>query len=136
MTCPKCERYDDCDAPLCPRDEQTRDGGWFPDEPICPLRRLVPDWVRLQRKLAKRLGGRVEYFTIAMLEAVQYPSRVKYGLDPDAVPEIAEKQWFRKHGKVTRKRTWSGGKAGARGPGTAVGRAPTQAEDSEPKEVA
>ena len=105
MTCPNCRYYDPskgcgCDAPLCPKDPQSvANGCWFADEPICRLLRNVPDWVRTQRALAKRLTEAAGYFTVKMLKAVRHPSRISCGADPEAVPAAAEKRWFREHGK-------------------------------------
>lgn len=117
MTCPKCDRYEDCDAPLCPRDEQSvRHGAWFPDEPICSLLRNTPDWVRIQRKL-RRLSAEVGYFTVRMLEAAQYPSRIKEGADPERDVAGAARAWLRAHKRAVRKGVWCGPKTGKEGAG-------------------
>lgn len=105
MTCPNCKNYDSCDVPLCPRDNQScRDDCWFPDEPICPLRRNVPDWVRTQRKLS-RLSGDVGYFTVRMLEAIRHPSKIRVGADPHRGGAAAVGAWFRafRGGHLSRK---------------------------------
>lgn len=95
MTCPNCKNYDSCDAPLCPRDEQSvRDGCWFPDEAVCPMRRNVPDWVRTQRRL-QNLSWAVGYFTVRMLEAIRHPSKIQVGADPGRHVAAAVGAWFR-----------------------------------------
>jgi len=135
MTCPNCKNYDSCDAPLCPRDEQSvLDGCWFPDEPICPLRRNVPDWVRMQRRLT---SAAVEtYFTVTMLRAVRYPSRVGAGADPDRVPKSAEKAWLLEHNRSALKGGRCGIKRRARGAGDGLVEAAPGGAAQESKEVA
>ena len=40
-----CAHFQDCAAPLCPKDMEIKDKMWFPDEPVCRLK-IVPEWVR------------------------------------------------------------------------------------------
>jgi hypothetical protein len=97
-----CRYFDDCSAPLCPRDEGIADRTWFPEEDICRLVD-VPEWVKRQRKIARKAaeGG---YFTRAMLE---HPCRITQGMkgiDPDGSDKeraADEEVWFKAHPAIT-----------------------------------
>ncbi|MFX0204210.1 MAG: hypothetical protein ACFFCW_49565 [Candidatus Hodarchaeota archaeon] len=50
----QCRYYSECEAPLCPLDNQTLETAiWYPDEKIC-RRKGLPDtrWLSIQRKIA------------------------------------------------------------------------------------
>jgi hypothetical protein len=99
-----CKYFDECSAPVCPRDEGTVNYTWFPDEDICRLTG-VPDWVKRQRRIV-RMGLPFEtgYFTKAMLE---HPCRITKGLkgiDPDGTDKERERDeaaWFTAHPAIT-----------------------------------
>jgi hypothetical protein len=67
-----CKFYGSCSAPLCPMlsDEQNTNCIWYPDEDICRKRKGLPDWVKQQRKIAKKAKPENfwHYFTLDMLK--------------------------------------------------------------------
>jgi hypothetical protein len=99
MTAPTCRNYDRCSAPLCPNDAQSlKDGLWYPDEEICVLRN-APDWVRRQRKIAKRTKGdyRIGFFCHRMLDRnIKVSAGIK-GLDPEKDLEPQLSRWLDAH---------------------------------------
>lgn len=97
-----CRYYQDCDAPMCPKDVNFGRFVWFPSEPVCRLRE-VPDWVLKQRKIAKLPGIDPEkYFTLRMLNDVERVSEGLEGIDPEFVG--GEKLWLAKRSGKPRKK--------------------------------
>jgi len=93
----ECQYYDDCSAPFCPLDpESLKHGIWYPDEDICQ-KRSVPDWVRVQRKIAKRTPDVDKYFTFEMLNRNCVIAQGIVGLDPDKEEKPQLKRWLEKH---------------------------------------
>jgi hypothetical protein len=97
-----CKYFDDCSAPLCPRDEGVADRTWFPDEDICRLAD-VPAWVKRQRKVSRKAaeGG---YFTLAMLRHDCRIAQGIKGVDPDGTNKeraADEAAWFKAHPAIT-----------------------------------
>jgi hypothetical protein len=87
-----CSSYEGCGAPLCPMDERTlKNCQWFPDEPVCTRRgSMVPDWVKTQRKVAKRAKHPEFYFTVndfLVMKRVIRPT----GHDPNVYDSISSK---------------------------------------------
>jgi hypothetical protein len=99
-----CKFYGSCSAPLCPMlsDEQNTNCIWYPDEDICRKRKGLPDWVKQQRKIAKKAKPENfwHYFTLDMLKVrFRVTCNVK-GLDPNMDLEKEKRQlkaWFGKH---------------------------------------
>jgi hypothetical protein len=90
-----CPNWKDCGVPICPKDSQSAEKSvWFPGEAVCPLRRNIPTWVRLQRRLAKALKLPVTdnenvrheygYFSAKMLQCIHKVSDATRGANPDA----------------------------------------------------
>ena len=100
----RCRYYEECSASICPKlsDEQNGNYIWYPypDEEICRLVKNVPDYVKQQRKIAKRIEPENHgyYFTPDMLKVpFRVTKRVK-GIDPDNFNEKAQlKSWFKRH---------------------------------------
>jgi len=94
-----CRYFDECSAPLCPRDPSSLEHGiWYADEEICRLKRYqrLP-WVRAQKRIAKinESNPVFGYFTVEMLNALK---RVKHGikgLDPDKDRASELRKWRR-----------------------------------------
>ena len=78
-----CPNFEECNAPLCPLDEETWECGiWYTDETICSLKELGDlSWIKKQRKLAK--AGRKGFFTFEMLQG-----KAAKGIDVDS-PSVA-----------------------------------------------
>lgn len=97
----KCRYFESCDAPLCPLDEDIRQGIWYSDEGICRVREfggLV--WIQKQRKIRRRAKDKSRYFILQMLERdCQVRSGIK-GLNPDMAISNEKKQvkeWLARH---------------------------------------
>ena len=96
----KCKYFDDCSAPMCPRDKVTVYTAWFAGEPVCRLHD-VPEWVKRQRKIAKiGIDETAGCFTLPMLERRCVIGKKITGIDPDGDEterKEAEKIWLEKH---------------------------------------
>ena len=102
-----CKYYDGCSAPLCPMlsEEENQNYIWYPDEEICTRRMNLPDWVKQQRKVAKKVNpdNFWFYFTMDMLKVRFRVTNSVKGLDPDKEDSPQLKQWFKRN-KGTKKR--------------------------------
>lgn len=79
-----CPQYQKCNAPLCP-EINNPDGIWYPDEPICRSHKFSAlNWIRKQRKIAKKAIYRDFYFTKADLEAIIRVTIKTKGQNPDS----------------------------------------------------
>lgn len=91
----KCKYFEECSAPLCPKDEESlKYGIWYKDEEICKLK-FVDDWIKKQRKIAKKDKDGFTVFTYKMLCHNCILSTI--GIDSDKNREIEEKKWMNKH---------------------------------------
>ena len=93
-----CKHFDGCSAPICPVDPGSVENcAWFPDEDVCQLIVGVPDWIRRQRRIAKKgYGFKRGCFTVRMLDRkCRLPSN---GVDPARGDPIdLEAAWIEKH---------------------------------------
>ena len=77
-----CKKFDYCNAPLCPFDEESlKCGLWYPDEEIC--RKKGIDWIKKQKKIARVGTSEDRYFTFGMLNKIQRIGRGIRGEDPN-----------------------------------------------------
>ena len=95
---PVCTLYENCIAPLCPLDQSSLGGIWYPDEEICRSRTQGnPPWMKAQRKLSRVAAG--GYFTVEMLNRLVVIRR-----DHRPRSEHPEEQqlraWFQKRGET------------------------------------
>lgn len=99
MTNPECKRYETCDVPLCPLDEQSlKHGIWYPDEDICNSRTSGNfPWIKAQRKIAKKAARTDRYFNLQMLERNCIVRKGIEGLDPDQAEEYQLEKWLKAH---------------------------------------
>ena len=102
MKAEECKRFDRCSAPLCPLDEESLGSGiFYPNEEVCQLQAFCKlDWIRNQRKIAKKSRNVDFYFTHRMLEQNCVIGRGIEGLDPDH--DISERErdvarWLKQH---------------------------------------
>ncbi len=95
---PVCNLSETCVAPLCPLDQISLNGVWYPDEEICRSKTHgnLP-WIKAQRKIAKASAQMKRYFTLAMLKRNCIIRPGIAGLDPDEVEETQLKKWFAEH---------------------------------------
>ena len=107
----QCRAYESCAAPLCPKDVDVGRCLWFPDEPVCALRK-VPDWVRKQRRIVRLPSTDVgKYFTLYMLNATRRIGRGIQGADPNHAD--ADKVWVvRRVGQIGKRGMAKNGVAG------------------------
>jgi hypothetical protein len=105
-----CKFYEGCSAQICPilSDEQNSNYIWYPDEEICRKRKGLPDWVKQQRKIAKKAkpDNCWHYFTLDMLKVRFRVTSCAEGLDPNMDLEKEGQQlkaWHKKY-KGTKKR--------------------------------
>ena len=95
-----CKYFDNCSAPMCPRDTGAAKTAWFADEPVCRLHD-VPEWVKRQRKIVKiNATETTGCFTLPMLERDCMIKKGITGIDPDSTDlerKAAEKTWLEKH---------------------------------------
>lgn len=80
MELAECKYLNSCDAPLCPLDKDTKEGVWYPDEPICRIRDAAEEfpWIKHQRRLQTKKTGAEGFFTIERLS-----TGAKKGIDSD-----------------------------------------------------
>lgn len=99
---PTCGLYEDCIAPLCPLDQSSLKGIWYPGEEICRSRTHGNlTWIRAQRKInrAKATG----YFNLEILKSIRTIRKGITGLDPNAeeIPQL--RRWIGLHEKKRQK---------------------------------
>ena len=93
----QCRYFDTCSAPLCPPDlEHLKTGIWYPDEEICRLRK-IPDWVKQQKKIAKKAKDKDTYYANEMLNCNCKVGNGMTGLNPDKSEELQLEDWLKKH---------------------------------------
>ena len=92
----ECNLFEECEAPLCPLQENTiKHGIWFADEGICRAKRFQTlPWIKKQKKIVKQ-GLTVDdgFFSVRMLETIQVVTKNLKGADPDNIN--SEKQWLK-----------------------------------------
>ena len=83
MSNEKCPKFNTCNAPLCPLDKKSIEHGiWYPDEEVCS-KRLGIDWVRKQKKIARKTKFKEGYFTVESIKNLKRISNKTKGEDPD-----------------------------------------------------
>jgi hypothetical protein len=102
MEAKDCKRFDRCNANLCPMDSKSlEEGTWMPDEEICTLREYCQtDWIRNQKKIARKTRDFDSYYTVRMLEQNCIVGKGISGVDPDHDYADREKdvvKWLKAH---------------------------------------
>ena len=93
----QCRHFDSCSASLCPLDpEHLKAVIWYPDEEICQLK-SVPNWVKSQKKIAKKTKDKNTYYTYEMLNRNCRVGRGMTGLNPDEPQELQLIAWHNSH---------------------------------------
>lgn len=102
-----CPHHDkECLVQLCPMAEpgDLNKCNWFPDEPVCPLRRFSAlPWVKKQRKIRRLLDEDAGCFYKPMLDAISRVTKGLRGIDADSDESI--ERWLKKHGSGTTDKT-------------------------------
>jgi len=95
---PDCYNWENCSAQLCPMDESSLANGiWYPDEEVCK-KTPAPDWVKRQKKIAKKAKSNDLYFTYEMLNKPFRISPGIEGVDPNIEDWQKEvKKWIKRH---------------------------------------
>ncbi len=81
-----CNRFDSCSAPICPLDKSSLENSvWYPDEEVCLLKDFSKlNWIRNQRKIARKVRNKDFYFTLEMLSRNCVITVATEGIDPDS----------------------------------------------------
>lgn len=92
--CPKCET---CGASICPLNFPEK-YSWFPDEEICRNRDYFNlDWIKNQKKIAKRTKDTSKYFNFQMLNRNCRIVKGIIGLDSEKDEALQLKKWLVLH---------------------------------------
>lgn len=85
MSNDNCKNFEECNAPLCPLDEESlKYCIWYPDEDICNLRRFQTlDWIKKQKLVARKHGSTDGFFNIRMLNTITHIQKGIAGANPD-----------------------------------------------------
>jgi hypothetical protein len=103
MSCPSCNHFEDCSAPICPEDAESMEhGAWFADEEIC---RRIPyrerHYIRAQRRIAQLTACDPNRgcFTVPMLDRNCRLTHGIRGLDPEIAPPTPDRvaRWLNLH---------------------------------------
>ncbi len=93
-----CQCFDKCSAPFCPLDRESLGGVWYPNEEICRNRKFASlDWIKRQKKIAKRAKQIDRYFTLEMLKHNCIVGKAMTGLDPGKDRGEQLGRWFKRH---------------------------------------
>ncbi|MFC1924913.1 hypothetical protein ACFLXA_06085 [Chloroflexota bacterium] len=90
-----CKNFEECDAPLCPLEENEYHI-WYPNEDICNLRKFQSlDWIKKQKLIARKHGSIEGFFNLKMLNATFQIRRGIIGANPDlALSAKADEKWI------------------------------------------
>ena len=103
-----CKYYDGCSAPLCPMlsEKENMKYIWYPDEEICSSKKNIPDWVKQQRKVAKKANSvnYWHYFTIDMLKVRFRVTNSVKGIDPNIGESPQLKQWLKRNKGIKKRK--------------------------------
>jgi hypothetical protein len=96
----RCRYFDQCDAPICPLDEQSlQSGTWYPDEPICRILRFSKlRWIKNQKKIAKIGSYESGFFIKDMLDRRLVIRKGIEGINPNSFDTQKQiRQWLTAH---------------------------------------
>ena len=103
-----CKYYDGCSAPLCPMlsEDENQNYIWYPDEEICKRTSNLPEWVKQQRKVAKKANPDSYwfYFTLDMLKVRFRVTKSVKGIDPNKEESPQLKQWFKRNKGIKKRK--------------------------------
>lgn len=90
---PTCNLYENCNTPLCPLDQTSLKGIWYPEEEICRSRTYgnLP-WIQAQRKLSRVAAS--GFFTVEMMIRLAVIRKGITGLDPNIPEQQQLRSWL------------------------------------------
>ncbi len=95
---PDCNLHETCNTPLCPLDQISLGGIWYPDEEICRSRSQVNlPWIKTQRKIVESSAPADRYFDLPMLERNCVIKKGIASLDPNETNQTHVRKWFAEH---------------------------------------
>jgi len=93
-----CPRYETCNATICPLDNPEEGFTWYPEEEICKNGDYSNlDWIKNQRKIAKKAKDNSKYFNFQMLNRNCRITKGITGLDPEKDESSQLKKWLVLH---------------------------------------
>jgi len=96
-----CKKFNTCEAPICPLDQESLEKcSWFPDEDIC-TRTPYPLWIKQQKKIVKKCKNPDRYFIFKMLNINFIVGKGIEGLDPDLEERPQLRKWLKAHRELT-----------------------------------
>ena len=97
---PTCSLYENCNAPMCPLDQASLKGIWYPDEEVCRSRTHgALSWIQAQRKLSRvRATG---FFTVEMMTRLAVVRKGISGLDPNLPDQQQLRSWLQSRSAKT-----------------------------------
>jgi len=97
MKAKECPRYEACGAPVCPLNFPER-FDWFPSDEICKNKNYSNlDWIKNQKKIAKKAKDPDKYFNFRMLNQNCRITKGIIGLDPEKDEDLQLKKWLTLH---------------------------------------
>jgi hypothetical protein len=93
-----CKHYERCSAPICPMDERSLKGIWYPDEESCMSSAYGNlSWIKAQKKIVKASAQANRYFTFEMLKINCFIRKGIIGLDPNIEEKPQLQRWLKEH---------------------------------------
>lgn len=97
MEAKDCPKFDICSAILCPLNFPER-YTWYPSDEICKNRDYFNlDWIKNQKKIAKKAKDESKYFTFQMLNRNCRITKGIIGLDQEKDEGFQLKKWLTLH---------------------------------------
>jgi len=97
MEVKECSKYETCSALICPLNF-SEIYIWHPDEEICKNKDYSNlDWIKNQKKIAKKTKDVTKYFTFQMLNRNYRITKGIIGLDPEKDEGPQLKKWLALH---------------------------------------
>lgn len=97
MEARECPRYETCSATLCPLNFPEK-SFWYPCDEICKNRDYSNlDWIKNQKKIAKKAKDGSKYFNLQMLNRNCRITKGITGLDPEEDEGPQLKKWLTLH---------------------------------------
>lgn len=98
MKAEDCPRHEICNASLCPLNNLDERSDWFPDEEVCKNKDYSNlDWIKNQKKIAKKAKDASKYFNFQMLNRNCRVTKGIIGLDPEKDEGPQLKKWLDLH---------------------------------------